>query len=134
MMTTSPGDAPDWTRQAARPLKSFRCGDVSGSWLLGSHTEGAGKVVVQDAVTGAILKDQTAPLWFFTDDHTEEQEGYIQSWTLGVDVFVQAGQVFTVSFLATAMVDDSGAGFFASSYARAIMDMRVAFVVVELGP
>ena len=67
-------------------------------------------------------------------DHTEEQEGYIESWTLGVDVFVQAGQFFRVSFLATAMVDDSGPGFFASSFARASMDMRVAFVVVELGP
>lgn len=107
---------------------------AQGSWLLGSHTEGAGKVVVQEAVTGTILKDQTAPLWNFVDDHTEEQDGYIASWTLGVDVFVQAGQLFTVSFLATAMVDDSGPGFFGSSLAAVTMEMSVAFVVVELGP
>jgi hypothetical protein len=107
---------------------------AAGSWMLGSYTEGAGKVVVQDTVAGSVLKEQTAPLWNFGDDNWENQEGYISSWTLGVDVFVQAGQVVTVSFLATAMVDDSGPSFFGPSLARALLEMRVPFVVVELGP
>jgi len=60
---------------------------------------------------------------------------YIDPWAPGVDFFVQAGQVFTVSFLATAMVADSGTDYlFGWSLARAWMSMRVPFLVVELGP
>ena len=116
-----------------RPAWRYEYQAIAEGFWLGSHTEGAGKVVVQDAITGAVLKEQTSPLWNFNNDHWEDQNGYIPSWSLGLDVFVQGGQVFTVSFLATAMVDDSGTGFF-WSLARAFMEMRVAFVVVELGP
>jgi hypothetical protein len=107
---------------------------ADGQWL-GAHTDGAGRLVFQDAVTGAVLKEIMAPLWNFNEDRWEQQNGFIDSWALGADLFVQSGQVFTVTFLATAMVDDSGTDhWFGWSLARAFMEMRVPFVVVELGP
>ena len=106
-------------------------GAANGQWL-SAHSEGAAKLVVQDAVSGAVLKEITRPLWSI-DAGWATDDGYIDSWALGADVFVQAGQHFTVTFLATALVDDSGAGW-AWSLACADIEMRVPFLVVELGP
>lgn len=47
---------------------------------------------------------------------------------------MSAGQLFSVSFLATGMVDDSGTKFLGWSVADARMEMRLPFLVVELGP
>jgi hypothetical protein len=109
--------------------------NATGNWL-GSHTEGEARAVVQDAVTGAVLKQQASPLWRVDNDNEGQDSGYVDSWALHVDFLVQAGQTFTVAFLASGMVDDSGQGSWpgAFSFACANMSMDVPFVVVELGP
>jgi hypothetical protein len=102
---------------------------------LDAHTEGAGHVVVQDQITGSLLLQRTWPLWNFNNDNWEDQNGFVDSWALGADVFVNAGQLFTVTFLATAMVADSGTDYlFAWSLASAWIEMQVLFVVVDMGP
>ncbi|MEA2322172.1 MAG: hypothetical protein QOD81_2022 [Solirubrobacteraceae bacterium] len=108
---------------------------AAGNWL-SSHTEGAATAVVQDAVSGAVLKTARSPLWNVDNDHEGQDDSWIDSWGLNLDVFLQAGQKFTVTFLANGMVDDSGQGdwFGAFSFARANMSMDIPLVVVELGP
>lgn len=118
-----------------RPTWRYDYSALAAGRVFSAHTEGAAKVVVQDALTGVVLKDITRPLWNFGDTHGEGQDGYIDSWALGADVFVQAGQIFTVSFLGTALVDDSGTDYLIGwSLACATMEMRVPFFVLELGP
>jgi hypothetical protein len=103
--------------------------------IFDSHTEGAGRVVVQDSISGAVLLQRTRPLWSFNNDNSEDNNGFVDSWALGADVFVNAGQLFTVTFLATAMVADSGTDYLMGwSLAAAWIEMQVLFVVVELGP
>jgi hypothetical protein len=119
-----------------RPAWRYEYGyEATGNWL-SSHTEGAATAIVQDAVTGAVLKTATSPLWNVDNDHSGQDASYIDSWALNLDVFLQAGQMFTVTFLANGMVDDSGQGdwFGAFSFACANMSMEIPFVVVELGP
>ncbi|MGE5568972.1 MAG: hypothetical protein ACM3S5_08050 [Rhodospirillales bacterium] len=108
---------------------------AEGHWL-DSRTEGSARVVIQDAVTGEVLnqKGSVESLWNFRNDRSDDQWGYIDSWALGADAFVHAGQNFTVSFLANAMVDDSGSYFFGFSIAAAQLEMRLMYVVAELGP
>jgi len=118
-----------------RPSWAYDYQGIAYGSNLSSHTEGTAKVIVQDAVTGAVLKEVTRPLWHFDNDRREDGDSFIDSWALGVDVFIQAGQRFTASFLATAMVDDSGTDFlFGWSLAKAHLQMRTPFVGVELGP
>jgi hypothetical protein len=69
------------------------------------------------------------------DTRWEHDDGYIDSWKLAADAFVNTGQLFTVTFLAAAMVADSGDDFvFGYSLARAWIDMCTMFVLVEMGP
>ena len=118
-----------------RPAWRYDWQGTANGHLLDSHTEGAGQVVVQDQITGAVLLQRTWPLWNFNNDNWEDQNGFVDSWALGADVFVNAGQLFTVTFLATAMVADSGTDYlFGWSLASAWIEMQVLFVVVEMGP
>lgn len=102
--------------------------------ILASHTEGAAKVVVQDAINGEILDEKPVALWSFDDDHSQTASEWIDSWSLGLDFLVHEGQLFFISFLATGMVDYSGEYAFASSWASATLDMSLPFVIVDLGP
>jgi len=91
-------------------------------------------VVVQDAITGSVLTEQTAGLWNFDNDNDASDQGFLDSWALCVDFLVEAGQLFTVAFLASGMVVDSGMYALGWSTANAWMDMRIPLLVVELGP
>jgi len=118
-----------------RPAWGYDFQAIISSSMLSAHTDGAARVVVQDAVSGQVLLDRVWPLWNEDDDVWRDEDGFVDSWALAADVFVNAGQVFTVTFLATAMVDDSGTDYvFGYSLAKANLQMRVPFVVVEMGP
>lgn len=118
-----------------RPAWRYSWQGIASGHILDSHTEGAGRLVIQDMMSGAVLCERTQPLWNFDNDRWEEDDGYIDAWKLGADAFVNTGQLFSVTFLAAAMVADSGDDFvFGYSRARAWIDMRVMFVVVEMGP
>jgi hypothetical protein len=116
-----------------RPAWRYDYGSSASGHILSSHSEGAGVLVVQDGMNGQILKESTASLWNFDNDHWEEQNGFIDSWALAADVLLQPGQIFTVWFLAKGMVADSGDKAFAFSLASGWVDMSVPFFVVELG-
>lgn len=118
-----------------RPAWRYDWQGTANGHLFDAHTEGAGHVVVQDQLTGTVLLQRKWPLWNFNNDNWEEQNGFVDSWALGTDVFVNAGQLFTVTFLATAMVADSGTDYlFGWSVASAWIEMQVLFLVVEMGP
>lgn len=53
---------------------------AAGHWL-SAHTEGAAKVVVQDAITGAMLRERTAPLWNADDDSDGSDASFVGSWS-----------------------------------------------------
>ena len=117
-----------------RPAWHYQYQGIARGHHLGSHSEGAARLVARDAISGAILTDRSRPLWNFDDDNWEDGDGYIPSWALGADFLVQAGQIFNVTFLASAFVHDSGTDYwFGWSLARAWLEMRVLFLVVELG-
>jgi hypothetical protein len=117
-----------------RPYWGYSWQAIISSHILGAHTDGAARVVVQDVLNGQVLLERMWPLWNYSDDTWQEDDGYVDSWALAADVFVNAGQVFSVTFLSTAMVDDSGSYFFGYSLARAHLEMRVPLFVVEMGP
>jgi hypothetical protein len=116
-----------------RPAWRYDYGSSASGHILDSHTEGAGVLAVQDGMNGQILKQSIASLWNFDNDRWEEQNGFIDSWALAADVLLQAGQIFTIWFLAKGMVADSGDKAFGFSLASGWVDMVVPFFVVELG-
>jgi hypothetical protein len=115
-----------------RPAWQFHYAANAFGVILGSHTEGSGKLIVQDALTGNIIKALSKPLWNFDNDHEEQHDGYIDSWALGADFFVQGGQFFTLTFLASALADNSETSLIYWSAAAATMQMRVPLIVVEI--
>jgi hypothetical protein len=116
-----------------RPAWHYELGYWALGGVLSSHTQGAGLAIVQDANTGAVLAKRTAWLWNVDDGGPQvTDDGYIDSWALGLDALVHAGQLFNVTLIATGYVDDSSPTIFASSFARGFLTMSVPFVVVEV--
>jgi hypothetical protein len=71
-------------------------------------------------------------MWNFDETRYEDDNGFLDAWALP-NFVVQAGQVFTVSFLAMALVVDSGCtdwGF--CSWASSFMSMHIPYFVVEM--
>lgn len=118
-----------------RPAWGFACGAWIDTEKLGANTEGGVRVTAQDAVTGQVLKTGARSLWSFEDDVDWHDNGFLDPWALGIDFFVNANQAFSVSFLSSAFVDDSGFHWpFSFSSASAWLEMRIPLVVVEVGP
>lgn len=109
---------------------------IEGQWLSG-HTTGACKIVVQDAFSGALLgpvATRTVQFWDHTSQTSASGADSDTVWAPDIEatVSLSAGQGFSVTFLATAMVDDSEATFFGFSMAAAGLRMRVPFFTVRM--
>ncbi len=109
---------------------------IEGHWLSG-HTTGACKIVVQDAFTGAVLGplgERNVQFWDHTSQTSASGENGDTLWPPDVEatVALAAGQVFKVTFLATALVDDSEGSIFGWSLAGAGLRMRVPFFTVRM--
>jgi hypothetical protein len=109
---------------------------IACHWLSG-YTNGWCRAVVQDAFTSGVLGPTgERPVRFW--DHTSETEaegasdGVVWNPDIETTVALSAGQVFNVSFLATAYVDDSEGSIFGWSLAAAGLRMRVPFFVVRM--
>ena len=109
---------------------------IAGHWLSG-HTRGSCRAVVQDAFSAAILGpagDRSVEFWNHTSQTQAEgqTDGVVYSQDIETTVALSAGQVFNVSLLATALVDDSEGSIFGWSLAGAGLRMRVPFFVVRM--
>jgi hypothetical protein len=117
-----------------RPAWRYDWQGIADGDIFDAHSEGAGRLVIQDVITGSVMLEQPIPFWNFDNDNWVDGNGYVDSWALAADVVVQAGQLFTITFLASGMVADSTGTLFGASWARAWIESQVQFVVVELGP
>jgi hypothetical protein len=109
---------------------------IAGHWLSG-HTQGACRAVVQDIFTTAVLGpvgDRSVQFWNHTSQTEAEgqSDGVVYSQDIETTIALSANQVFDVSFLATALVDDSEGTIFGWSLAGAGLRMRVPFFVVRM--
>jgi hypothetical protein len=105
--------------------------------LLSGHTRGGCRAVVQDAFSGGTLGpvgDRSVEFWNHTSqtEAKNETDGVVYSQDIETTVALSAGQVFNVSLLATALVDDSEGSIFGWSLAGAGLRMRVPFFVVRM--
>jgi hypothetical protein len=109
---------------------------IAGHWLSG-HTEGSCRAVVQDAFTAGVLGpagDRSVQFWNNTSQTEDagQSDGTIYAPDIEATVALSANQVFNVSFLATALVDDSEGTIFGWSLAAAGLRMRLPFFVVRM--
>jgi hypothetical protein len=109
---------------------------IAGHWLSG-HTQGACSAVVQDAFTAGVLGpvgERSVLFWNHTSQTEAEgqSDGVVYGQDIEATIALSAGQVFNVSFLATALVDDSEGNIFGWSLAAAGLRMRVPFFVVRM--
>jgi hypothetical protein len=88
------------------------------------HVEAKARVVVQDVISGAVLNEVEWPICKVTKQALEYGDGYVDSWALGADVFVQAGQRFSITLLGTGMM-----GIVIGTLK---VEMQVPLVIVEL--
>jgi hypothetical protein len=112
---------------------------ISAVWLSG-HTHGACQIVVQDGFSGAVLGPvgtRTVGFWSHTSQTGADgtDSGTVYNPDIEATVNLTADQVFNVTLLATAYVDDSptslpGLGW---SSAHAGLRMRVPFFTVRMG-
>jgi hypothetical protein len=105
--------------------------------LLSGHTRGGCRAVVQDAFTAGVLGpvgERSVEFWNHTSQTQAEgqSDGSVYGPDIEVTVALSAGQVFNVSFVATALVDDSEGSIFGWSMAGAGLRMRVPFFVVRM--
>jgi hypothetical protein len=93
--------------------------------------------VVQDAFSAGVLGpvgERSVEFWNHTSQTQAEgqTDGVVYSQDIETTVALSAGQVFNVSLLATALVDDSEGSIFGWSLAGAGLRMRVPFFVVRM--
>jgi hypothetical protein len=105
--------------------------------LLSGHTQGACRAVVQDTFTAGVLGpvgERSVQFWNHTSQTEAEgqSDGVVYGQDIEATIALSAGQVFNVSFLATALVDDSEGSIFGWSLAAAGLRMRVPFFVVRM--